>query len=54
MTKERITIMIPIEKLIKLRRIQSKVIAETSKTYSLSKCIEDHLVLRSNKKNESK
>ncbi len=53
MTKERITIVLPPDKIVRLRKIQSKVILETNKGYSMSKCIEDHLVLTRSKKVES-
>jgi hypothetical protein len=40
---KRVTIMVPDELFMKLRRVQSKVIAETSKPYSFSKTICDNV-----------
>ena len=51
MAKTRITIVLTTDKLLRLRKIQSKVIA-SGKSYSMSQCVEDHLVLRSIKKVE--
>lgn len=52
MTKERITIVLPPEKIIRLRNIQAKVIVDTKKGYSMSRCIEDHLILKPRSKKE--
>ena len=49
MTKERITIVLPPEKIVKLRLLQSRIIAKTGKGYSMSRCIEDHLILKNSK-----
>jgi hypothetical protein len=52
MVSKRITIMIPEEMLLELRVEQSKVIAKTNKSHSLSKTICEHIKLPKKKRSK--